>query len=265
MTALTVLVCDDEPLAARRLVSMLGAIPDVSVVGTAANGAEALQGVADLAPDLLLLDIEMPGPDGFDVIDRLLEETNRPPLVAFVTAHRNFAPDAFDTDVIDFLPKPVRRQRLERAICRARDALLARSADQRLADLQANLDELRKDHVARQAAHVWVSKRNGLVRIELSRIDRIAAEGAYVRIHVGDQSFLHRDSMAAMEDRLDRKVFVRVHRSHVVRADFVETIRRTMHGSGELVLSCGAVIPVGRKYAFETRRHLLSKETRSRN
>ena len=259
MTPLKVLICDDEPLAVRRLVSMLGAMPDVLVVGTAENGVEALQGVADDAPDLLLLDIEMPGADGFDVVARLSEDPEVSPLIAFVTAHRSFAPDAFDTGVIDFLPKPVRRPRLEKAICRARDALLARDASRRLADLQDRFDELQCSQLRTRDDHVWVSKRGSLVRVDLHRVDRVEAEGAYVRIHVGQESYLHREAMGVIEARLDGNHFVRVHRSHLVRGSFVTSIRRTVHGGGELVLSCGAVIPIGRKYAFATRSHLLAR------
>ena len=258
MIPLKVLVCDDEPLAARRIVSMLGAMPGVLVVGTAANGAEALQGVADGAPDLLLLDIEMPGSDGFDVVDQLAADRDQSPLIAFVTAHRGFAPEAFDTGVIDFLPKPVRRLRLEKALCRARDALVARDAGQRLAELQGRFDDLRHSQLRRRDDHVWVSKRGSLVRVDLHRIDRVEAEGAYVRIHVGRESYLHREAMGVIEARLDGNRFVRVHRSHLVRGGFVASIRRTTHGGGELVLSCGAVVPIGRKYASATRRHLLA-------
>jgi DNA-binding LytR/AlgR family response regulator len=256
---LRVLVCDDEPLAVRRLVSILGEMPDVLVVATAETGIEAVEKAGETGPDLMLLDIEMPGSDGFDVVELLASATGGGPLVAFVTAHRVFAPDAFDTGVVDFLQKPVRRPRLEKAIARARAALLARDADHRLRDLQQRLDEMRHDLGGRRDEHIWVARRGGLVRVELRRIDRVAAEGAYVRIHVGADSYLHRESMSGLEALLDPDRFVRVHRSHVVRDGFVASIRRTIHGGGELLLSCGTVVPLGRKYALRARRHLLAK------
>lgn len=257
MSPLRVLVCDDEPLAARRLTSMLGDMPGVLVVATAANGAEALQGVADADPDLLLLDIEMPGADGFDVVERLYER-GRPPLVAFVTAHRSFAPDAFDTGVIDFLSKPVRRPRLEKMLGRAREALIARNAEARLAALQLHLAAVRERHLSGRDDDIWVSKRGSLVRVELRKADRIVAEGSYVRIYVGGESYLHREAIGGIEARLDPTSFIRVHRSHLVRGQLVTAIRRTIHGGGELILSCGAVIPLGRKYASEARRRILA-------
>ena len=119
MTALRVLVCDDEPLAVRRLVSMLSQMVDVDVVATAASGREAIDAVSAAAPDLLLLDIEMPSLDGFDVVERVVKLCPQdPPLVAFVTAYRKFAPEAFESGAIDFLPKPVRLARLEATIAR---------------------------------------------------------------------------------------------------------------------------------------------------
>ena len=258
MTQLNVVVCDDEPLAVRRLTSMLATMPGVTVVGTTTDGTEALDIVRRTNPDLLLLDIEMPELDGFDVVDALAKcDTPVAPLIAFVTAYRKFAPQAFETGAIDFLPKPVRLSRLDATLARARTAIEGREALRRLVELEAMLDSLRGNHVHDRDEHVWVQRRGEVVRIDLDRVDRVAAEGAYVRLFVDETSYLHREPIGAIEQRLDAKRFVRAHRSHVVRADRVASIRRTIHGGAELVLKDGIRVPLGRKYSRAARARLL--------
>lgn len=259
MTPVRVLVCDDEPLAVSRVTSLLGRIANVELVGTAADGEEALERLATIQPDLLLLDIEMPGLDGFDVIERLQSPDRAPgtaPLVAFFTAYRRFAPEAFDSGAIDFLSKPVRLRRLERTIERAREAVEGREAVRRLRDLQGRLEHLREGR-----AHVWISRRGEVIRVDLDHVDRVAAEGAYVRLHVDHDSFLHREPISSIEAKLDPSRFVRVHRSHIVHTGGVTSIRRTLHGGSELTLRSGERVPLGRRYAKEARRRLLDRES----
>ena len=259
MKPLRVVICDDEELANDRLASLLGRIGEVEIVGTASNGGEALALVEETRPDLVLLDIEMPDMDGFDVVEqlgRLLTPGWDAPLVAFVTAFRRFAPEAFDSGAIDFLSKPVRLARLEKTIDRARRAQAGREAGRRLIDLQGMLDALRDNRDPYREAHVWVPRRGEVVRVDLDQIDRIAAEGAYVRLHVESNSFLHREAIGTIEAKLDPVRFVRVHRSHLVRIDHVASIKRTIHGGGELLLRSGERIPLGRKYARTARQRL---------
>jgi DNA-binding LytR/AlgR family response regulator len=259
MTALRILICDDEPLAVRRLGSMLARLPDAGAVATAQSGREALDLIAAGDFDLALLDVEMPEIDGFDVVAEMgaaIEGARDVPLVAFVTAFRRFAPEAFDSGAIDFLSKPVRLARLERALQRARDAIAGREACRRLIDLQATLDRLRGPHDPYREAHVWVRRRGENVRIDLDQVERVAAEGAYVRLHVDSTSFLHREVIGAIEPRFDPARFMRVHRSHLIRTSNVSAVLRTVYGAAELVLRDGQHIPVGRKYAKEVRRRL---------
>jgi DNA-binding LytR/AlgR family response regulator len=266
MSDLRVLLCDDEPLALTRLGALLDQIPGVAVAGSARDGHEVLAAVARDRPDLLLLDIERPGLDGFDVIERLgsVEPgTVDVPLVAFVTAFRRFAPEAYECGAIDFLSKPVRLSRLERSIDRARAATAGREARRRLADLQDNLDTLRGDQDEWRGAHVWVPRRGEVVRVDLEQVERITAEGAYVRLFVGDATFLHREAIGSIEQRLNPARFVRVHRSHVVRMDQVASVRRTIHGGGELILRDGECVPLGRRHAKEARRRLFGDRSAS--
>lgn len=261
MTPLRVFICDDEPLAIRRLEGLLAQIDGVSIVGVAATGQDAVSGIRDLSPDLALLDIEMPDMDGFDIVEMLARD--RPnadaPFIAFVTAFRQFAPEAFDSGAIDFLSKPVRLSRLETTIGRARGATAARDARRRLADLEGMLDAARGKTDPYGEPHVWVQRRGEMVRVDLARLDRIAAEGAYVRLYSGAHTFLHRASIGAIEARLDPARFIRVHRSHIVRLNHVASIRRTLHGASELQLRDGERLPLGRKYARLARGRLLSR------
>lgn len=263
MSPLRVLVCDDEPLAVSRLCSLLGRLPDVEVVGTAEEGEQALSLVIDARPDLLLLDIEMPGLDGFDVVERLNADDRSQdgsPLVAFVTAFRRFAPEAFDSGAIDFLSKPVRLGRLERTIERARRAVEGREATRRLIDLQGKLESLRGGGEPWRDAHVWISRRGETIRIDLDQVDWVAAEGAYVRLHVDGASFLHREPIGSIVAKLDPSRFVRVHRSHLVRIGHVASVRRTLHGGGELILRSDQRVPLGRSYAKDARRRIVDRD-----
>ena len=264
MNALRVLICDDEPLALSRLSALLARVPNVEIVGKARGGFDALAQVRTAAPDLILLDVEMPDLDGFDVVEQLESSgVGEAPLIALVTAYPQFAPEAFDRAAIDFLSKPVRLGRLERTIQRARTALQGRETGRRLIELRTMLEALRAERKPRMGEHVWVSRRGEVVRIDLDDVDRVAAEGAYVRLHVQAVSYLHREPIGSIEKRLDPTRFVRTHRSHLVRIDHVASVRRTLHGRSELILQTSERVPLGRRFAKEARRRLFQKRADS--
>jgi DNA-binding LytR/AlgR family response regulator len=249
-----VAVCDDELLAVERLTRMLSRIEGVTIEGTAQNGRDALALIARTAPDAIFLDIEMPALDGFDVVEVLAAMESGPsPLIVFVTAYPQFAAHAFDTGAIDFLIKPVRSARLETAIERIRDVLDKRDAARRLDELASQLDALRAESRAMSspANEIWVHRRAERVRVDLDTVDLVQAEGEYVRLFVGAQSYLHRASVGAIVAQLDPARFMRVHRSYVVRLDLIAKIRRKMAGSYLLALSDGREIPLGRHYRAE--------------
>lgn len=261
---LRVLVCDDEPIAVSRLVALLSRFPDLEVVATALDGPTALAAVASDRPDLILLDIEMPGPDGFEVM-RSIEasaavEEGQAPLVTLVTAYRELAPDAFDNGAVDFLSKPVRIARLEQCIARARRLVASRGAEARLAVLEEKVGALQAGRLGTEAPHVWVHRRGEVVRINLDTVDRVAAEGPYVSLHATGATFLHREAIGSMAARLRQVAHVRVHRSHIIRIGHVARIRRTRHGGLELILRDEVRIPIGRSYAKDVRRKLLHLE-----
>lgn len=229
------LIVDDEPLAVERLAMLLGRLPAVEVAGSANDGEEALRLVAAAAPDAVLLDIAMPGMDGMDVA-RALGRTALPPVVVFVTAFDTFAVAAFDIDAVDYVMKPVSADRLARAVERARERLAARRAGEPERPQQQFLEEF------------WVSEARGLVRLASTEIDRISAERDYMRLHVGARSWLINHSMARLEEELDPALFVRLHRSSIVRKDFVVGLRRDLSGRWHARLADGEEQKVGRLY-----------------
>lgn len=235
--ALKTLVVDDEPLATERLQLLLARLGGVDLVGTASDGEAACRMAEALHPDLLLLDIAMPGMDGIDVARKLGKAASRPAVV-FVTAFDQFAVSAFEVEAVDYLVKPVDPKRLERALERARLHLSRRTEGAPAsAPIGGHLDEF------------WASDLTGLVRIRALDIDRISAERDYMRLHVGPRSWLIHHSMAALEEGLDPSAFVRLHRSAIVRRDFISGFQRNASGRWIARLADGTEQPVGRLYA----------------
>ena len=234
-----ILLVDDEPAALDRLAALLSQSPDVSVVGTARNGREAAQAIADLHPDLVLLDIQMPEASGLAVAAALPPE-DRPEII-FVTAFELYAADAFEVEAADYLLKPVRFDRLRQAIERARRRQSQRTALARAADaLAAPADE--------DPDGFWVQVRTGFVRVPLGDIDWIEAAKDYVLLHTATRSHIHRATMNALERKLNPAELTRVHRSAFVRPARVAEVKRLGKGLISLVLQDGVNVAVGPSY-----------------
>lgn len=262
MTPLRILVCDDEPLALDRLSDMLARCAGVEVVARTQSAQEALSQIASLSPNLVLLDIEMPGLDGFDIVERLGEIAQTgctPPLIAFVTAFPAFAVHAFETGALDFLAKPVRLSRLEVTLERARVALEQREAGSRLVEIKLALEALRgrRGGVDEEADHLWIPRRGEFVRVDLDQIDWVKAEGEYVRLYTGNTSHLYRELIGSFAEKLSADRFLRIHRSYIVRREQVRSLRRSIHGGLLVQIASGEELRVGRKYAKATRAALL--------
>ena len=243
---LKVLVVDDEPLATERLQLLLARCEGVDLVGTASDGEGAVRMAEALSPDLLLLDIAMPGLDGIDVA-RALANREPPPAVVFVTAFDQFAVAAFEVAAVDYLMKPVDPQRLELALTRTRTHL------ERKQDDDAPATPRRVSGENRYLEEFWASDLTGLVRIAVRDIDRVSAERDYMRLHVGSRSWLIHHSMSALEEGLDPSIFVRLHRSAIVRRDFITGFQRNPSGRWIARLGDGTEQPVGRLYAENVR------------
>lgn len=229
------LVVDDEPLAIERLQLLLARMDGVIVAGTASDGAAALRLVEAVRPDAVLLDIAMPGMDGIDVA-RALARVERPPVVIFVTAFDTFAVAAFDIEAVDYVMKPVSAERLARAVERARERLGARDAEPARGGGSTYVEEF------------WVSEARGLVRLAAADVDRVSAERDYMRLHVGKRSWLINHTIGKLEAELDPARFVRLHRSAIVRRDFVTALRRDDGGRWWARLADGSEQKVGRLY-----------------
>jgi len=228
--ALRTLIVDDEPLAIERMQVLCAEIDRLQVVGTASDGEAALRLADKLKPDLLLLDMTMPGLDGIAVA-RQLARRERPPGVIFITAHEEFAVQAFDIDAVDYVLKPVGTERLERAVDRA----LARH-ERGTGGGEGWLTEF------------WVPHRSELLRVEASQVERIDAERDYVRLHVGDRSHLLLQTIAGLEGRLDPERFIRIHRSTILRRDRIRGLRHEGLGVWCAELVDGETLRIGRTY-----------------
>lgn len=246
-----VLIADDEPLARDRLADLLSELDSVALVASAGSGADAIELIDQHRPDLVMLDVEMPKIDGFDVVEavaRHAPDSAQPPLVCFVTAYPQFAANAFDCGALDFLCKPVRLSRLEETVERAQRALAQREALARLDELSGQLDRLREARATRPSENsLWVQQRGQMARIPYETLDWVEAEGEYVRLHSRDQSFLLRGSISALADRLADHGFIRIHRSTIINELRISSIRGSRAGVS-VILTNGLSFPVGRKY-----------------
>ena len=251
MSALRVLTVDDETLALRRLKLLLQAISYVEHVGEASSCAEALASIAALAPDVVLLDIRMRDGDGFDVVEALSQRPN-PPAIIFVTAFDHYAVRAFESAVVDYLLKPVERERLARALRRARQQLRAVDAEQRLGEMQEIVRNLRSlasgGNKGPFETEFWLRGAAGLVRVPLDAIDCVSSEDDYVAIHTHGASHLMRGSIRQFESRVEPGYFVRVHRRWLVRKNAITELRTPRLGGSEVLLRTGKRLPVGRVY-----------------
>jgi len=246
-----VLLVDDEALALDRLRVFFGDIEGVEVVGQAQDGDEALEKIAELRPDLVILDIQMPGKTGLRAAADLDIEP-RPELV-FVTAHEHYAADAFDVDAADYLLKPVRFDRLRQAVDRARRRKAMREGAERTGKLEEEVEAL-KSSGARTLDDdgFWVPERDGQRRVPVDSIDWIEAARDYVLLHTPIRSHLLRATMAALEEKLAGSKLLRVHRSAFVRPDKVAEVKR-IGRSLCLVLGDGANVQVGPSYVADVK------------
>ncbi|WP_340588244.1 LytTR family DNA-binding domain-containing protein [Erythrobacter alti] len=228
---LRTLIVDDEPLAIERMQVLCAEIPQLTVIGTASDGESALRLAEKLSPDLLLLDMTMPGMDGLQVAQNAREQDPQPAVI-FVTAHENFAVEAFDLEAIDYVLKPVASDRLERAIERA----LARRG------------EAAGDAGSEWLTEFWVPHRSELLRIDAEQVFRIDAERDYVRLHVGETSYLLLQTIAGLEEKLDPDKFIRIHRSTILRRDFIRGLKHEGLGVWCAELDDGEELRIGRTY-----------------
>jgi len=247
VSELSVLVIDDEPLARRRLIRLLGKIEWVGHIDEAGDLAEACRHADTLQPDILLLDIQMPGGTGFEVLERL----SRAPLaVVFVTAFDHHALRAFDANAVDYVTKPIEPGRFLLAMERARKAVISGLQSDRIAELQETVTSLKQalNSRERHVGEFWVKLQGEYLQIAPEHILRFQAERDYVRIHVDGADYLYQENLASLERRLDPAEFMRIHRSTIVRREAVVRFKAAPFAALIAVLSDGSEVRVGRTY-----------------
>ena len=248
MSPLRVLTVDDEQLALRRLKLLLQTMPQVEHVGEASNCCDALEQINALRPNVVLLDIKMRDGSGFQVVEALAERPN-PPAVVMVTAFDQFAARAFDSAVVDYLLKPVERDRLVRALNRVQERLQAVDSKQRADELQQILRNLRAapgGDGERYETEFWLRNSSGLVRVPVDAIDYVSSADEYISIHTPSGAHLMRGSIRQFEERVEPGLFVRVHRRWLVKRSAISELATKRIGGTEVVLRNGKRLPAGR-------------------
>jgi two-component system LytT family response regulator len=242
------LIVDDEPLARTGVQQLVEPLDDVTVVGEAADGPEAVRQIDEQAPDLVFLDVQMPEMTGLEVVREV--GVDNMPLTIFVTAYDQYALDAFEAHALDYLLKPIEEERFAEAIERARQQL-------QRADAEALRDQLRgvlreyaeEDEEDAGIERFTIRSRNRIYFVDTEDVQWIESEGDYVALHDGEEAHLVRKTMKQLEQELDPDRFLRVHRSYIVNADYIEELRPLDHGTYQLRMASGTPLKTSRGYS----------------
>ena len=260
MSIRTILV-DDEKLAIQGLQLRLAKFPDVEIIDTCSNGRDAIRKIKTEKPDLVFLDIQMPGFDGFSVVKGVMEID--PPLIVFVTAYQEHAVRAFEANAVNYLMKPVDEDKLADTLDRVRQRLAEKRLAEEAEKLKSVLAEVAPDAMEqlpddgepaqsgsgpRFEKLINIKDRGQIFRVDVDTIEHIEAAGDYMCIRTGDNSFILRETMKDLDRRLDPRVFQRVHRSTIVNLNLVRQVKPHTNGECFLVLESGAQVKVSRSY-----------------
>jgi two-component system LytT family response regulator len=256
---ITTIIVDDEPRAIQGLELRLQAFDDIEIVERCANGREAIRAIKTLKPDLVFLDIQMPGFDGFSVVSGVADI--EPPLFVFVTAFGQHALKAFDAQAVDYLMKPVDDERLAVTIDRVRQRLMEKRSHGDNERLKEILTEVAPDSVPDDLAGdaegpaanryekvLNIKDRGQIFRVDVADIERIDAAGDYMCIYTAEQTLILRETMKDLERRLDPRKFQRIHRSTIVNLDNIKSVKPHTNGECFLVLGSNAQVKVSRSY-----------------
>src|SRR5262249_8558990 len=242
------LIVDDEPLARRNLRVLLEADPQIEIVGECGNGAEAVKAIKSVAPDLIFLDIQMPGMNGFDVLERV-GATNIQAII-FVTAFDQFALRAFEFHALDYLLKPFDLIRFEKALRQAKEQIeqreISKLTNKLMALLEARENERERAQPKAYLHRVMIKLANRVVLLKVDEIDWVEADGNYAKLHVGQRSHLLREKMNDLEAQLNPDRFVRIHRSIIVNLDRVKELHPHFNGDYIVVLNDGTKLRLSR-------------------
>ncbi len=257
MSGLTLLIVDDEPLARRRIARLVSKLDWVARVEEAAHADEACAKALAIHPDIVLLDIQMPGGDGFSVLDRLPEA---PPAVVFITAFDHHALRAFEASAVDYITKPIEPGRFLRAMERARQVVASHAQADQLGELRETVSSLKRALAGqtRRKEEFWVKAQGEYLRIAPEEIIRFQADRDYVRLHVRGADYLYQESLTSLERRLDPGDFLRIHRGTIIRRGALVRIKPAPFGALVVVMSDGSQLRVGRTYTAAIRAGLAA-------
>lgn len=251
MPPIRALIVDDEPPARERIRALLAEEPDIVVAGECDSGLTAVESIRNLDPDLVFLDVQMPGLDGFGVLEALGEDSL--PVLVFVTAYDAYAVRAFEVHALDYLLKPFDRERFRATLDRARAALAERNPASQSTGVAAPITEA---DAGRAPLRRLLAKRAGrLVVLKATEIDWIESSANYASLHVGKESYLVRETMQSLESRLDPAQFLRIHRSTIVNLDRVQEIEPYFHGDYIIKLTDGQRLTLSRTYRDRLQKH----------
>ena len=241
------IIIDDEPLARKRVVKLLEEYPEFKLIAECKNGSDALKAIKKYKPDLIFLDIQMPGIDGFEVV----HESHYKPLVIFITAYENYALKAFDVKALDYLLKPFDDDRFEESLIRVKNRLKQlKSAS--LNDKLMNLVSEFKDDDKNEYRREFSFKDNGReFTIEISEVIYLESDGNYIKVHTKNDYQLFRTTMNTIENELDPEDFLRIHRSFIVNKHYIKKINYLNNNEYEFILRTGKEISSGRSYRDE--------------
>ncbi len=251
-----VLIVDDEPLAREGLAVLLGADPEIEIVGQCADGAAALQTIRREHPDLVFLDVQMPKKDGFEVLESLAPAER--PAVVFVTAYNQYAIRAFEASAMDYLLKPFSDKRFQQALARAKEEYRKSrtlDVDQRLEELLARVSELRRGGAPKLAAptpeyaeRIVVKSSGDLHFIKTSDVLWLEAQGDFVKVQTLGQPQLVRETLQSMEQKLDGGRFIRIHRSFLVNVEHIKRVAPALYGDHTVIMSDGSKLRLSRNF-----------------
>lgn len=241
---LRVFVVDDEAPARKKIIRFLERDPDVELVGQAANGSEAVTSIQQSEPDLVFLDVQMPGMDGFEVVRKL--EPGPLPRVVFVTAHDEYAIQAFEVHAFGYLLKPFDQERFAKVLDDAKQHLARDQQSEGAASLRRLLAEVQRKQQA--PARLLVQQKDRAIFLPLEKIDWAESERNYLNLHVGAQMYTIRGTIESLEEKLDASQFLRINRSTVVRIDFIRELQNWFHGEYKVVLLSGETLTWTRRY-----------------
>ena len=241
------LIVDDEPLARTGVQQLIDPLDDVTIVGEATDGDEAVREIAAQEPDLVFLDVQMPEMSGLEVVREVGVEDM--PLTIFVTAYDQYALEAFEAHALDYLLKPIEEDRFDEAMERAREQLRRAEADTLNQQLQGLLREYADEEDRDGIERFTVRSRDRIYFVDVEDVQWIESEGDYVALHDGEDAHLVRKTMKKLEEQLASDQFLRVHRSYIVNVDYIEELRPLDHGTYQLRMASGTPLKTSRGYS----------------